>query len=387
MITIGDKMMNDAQRYTVKLISNEICSREFDEKTDISAKLLSEIYDICASHSVAHLAADALYKLGMSSCSDEVFQLFKNDRYFSLIRCEQINRELKAMTEVFEKSRISNIPLKGSVLRNYYPEPWMRTSCDIDILVKKNDLDKAINILVNELGYVFERVGDHDASLWAPSKIHIELHYLLFEKTSNADKVISKLKDYISPADGKKYQYVMNDEMFYFYHVAHMAKHFKNGGCGIRTFIDMWILRNRVDYDRAKREKLLKDGGLYRFALICEQLSDVWFSDAAPDRFTGILQEYIFKGGIYGTFENFVTVYKKENISELKFIASRMFVPYSILKIEYPVIKKYKVLTPFAAVWRWGVKALAKKKHNADNPKISNKQNDDIKELLDSINL
>ena len=283
--------MNDAQRYTTKLIAYEICNREFDENPNISVDLLKEIYDICAFHSVANLAADALYKLGMSSCSDEIFQLFKNDQYFSLIRCEQINRELKAITEVFEKSKIRNIPLKGAVLRNFYPEPWMRTSCDIDVLVKKEELDNAINILVTELGYVFERVGDHDASLWAPSKIHIELHYILFEKASNADKVILKLKDYISPADGKKYQYVMNDEMFYFYHVAHMAKHFKNGGCGIRTFIDMWILRNKMDFVFSKRKKLLEEGGLLNFALICEQLSDVWFSNAAPNKLTEIMQE------------------------------------------------------------------------------------------------
>ncbi len=379
--------MNDAQRYTTKLIAYEICNREFDENPNISVDLLKEIYDICAFHSVANLAADALYKLGMSSCSDEIFQLFKNDQYFSLIRCEQINRELKAITEVFEKSKIRNIPLKGAVLRNFYPEPWMRTSCDIDVLVKKEELDNAINILVTELGYVFERVGDHDASLWAPSKIHIELHYILFEKASNADKVILKLKDYISPADGKKYQYVMNDEMFYFYHVAHMAKHFKNGGCGIRTFIDMWILRNKMDFVFSKRKKLLEEGGLLNFALICEQLSDVWFSNAAPNKFTEIMQEYIFKGGSYGSFENFTAVYKKENTAELKFFLARMFVPYSILKIEYPIIKKYKVLTPFAAVWRWGVKALAKKNRSNDNPEISNIQNDDIKELLDSINL
>ena len=34
-----------------------------------------------------------------------------------------------------KKVQIPFLPLKGSVIRQYYPEPWMRTSCDIDILV------------------------------------------------------------------------------------------------------------------------------------------------------------------------------------------------------------------------------------------------------------
>ncbi|MBO4954226.1 MAG: nucleotidyltransferase family protein, partial [Clostridia bacterium] len=36
---------------------------------------------------------------------------------------------------------IDFMPLKGAVIRQYYPEPWMRTSCDIDIHVKKDRLE------------------------------------------------------------------------------------------------------------------------------------------------------------------------------------------------------------------------------------------------------
>ena len=39
-----------------------------------------------------------------------------------------------------------------------------------------------------------------------------------------------------------------------------MAKHFENGGCGVRPFIDLWILNHRRPFDRAKRESLLRDG-------------------------------------------------------------------------------------------------------------------------------
>ena len=52
----------------------------------------------------------------------------------------------------------------------------------------------------------------------------------------------------------------------YFYHIAHMAKHLQQGGCGIRTFIDLWILDNLPTIDTLKRNDLLKSGGLLQFS-------------------------------------------------------------------------------------------------------------------------
>ena len=60
----------------------------------------------------------------------------------------------------------------------------------------------------------------------------------------------------------KEHCYEMTDEMFYFYHIAHMAKHFEEGGCGIRPFIDLWTLDNIKDVDHDKRDELLSQGNL-----------------------------------------------------------------------------------------------------------------------------
>ncbi len=57
------------------------------------------------------------------------------------------------------------MPLKGSVIRNMYPEPWMRTSCDIDILVEKSSLDVAKKA-VQAIGFEYKGMGSHDISLF-----------------------------------------------------------------------------------------------------------------------------------------------------------------------------------------------------------------------------
>lgn len=101
----------------------------------------------------------------------------------------------------------------------------------------------------------------------------------------------------------------MPDEYFYFYHIAHMAKHFVGtGGCGIRPFLDIWILNNRINFDREKRANLLSDGELDVFAKQAELLAEIWFGTAEHTEITKQMEEYILRGGVYGTNENRITV-------------------------------------------------------------------------------
>ena len=66
----------------------------------------------------------------------------------SVYRNEQIKYAFAQICDTFELSSIPYIPLKGSVIRPYYPKESMRTSCDIDILVKEENHEAAIDVLV-----------------------------------------------------------------------------------------------------------------------------------------------------------------------------------------------------------------------------------------------
>ena len=52
--------------------------------------------------------------------------------------------ELEHIRAVLEREGIAYVPLKGAVMRALYAEPWMRTSCDIDVLVHETDLERAV---------------------------------------------------------------------------------------------------------------------------------------------------------------------------------------------------------------------------------------------------
>ena len=326
------------------LSNNEIASIKDDELLSMTA--------IAKKHDLSHLFALGLDQNKLLKKCQAVSQ---KDIIKAVYRYEQLNYELGNLCKSLEEAKIDFMPLKGSVIRKYYPEPWMRTSCDIDILVHESDLEKATEYLVENLGYAYDRKGAHDVSLFLEKRLHLELHYTLIGD-GVAKSSCEVLKDVWKSAFlriGKKHWYEMTDEMFYFYHVAHMAKHFEEGGCGIRPFIDLCILDNIENKDQNKRNELLQQGDLLRFAEIARLLSRVWFDDAAHTETTKQMEQYILRGGVYGTKENRIAVQQQKKGGRIKYALSKIFIPYDVIKFHYPILQKHKWLTPFMEVRRW----------------------------------
>ena len=67
----------------------------------------------------------------------------------------------------------------------------MRTSCDIDILVREQDIDTAAQAIGEKLGYRYESKNYHDISLKSESGVHLELHFSLKENEENIDGLLS----------------------------------------------------------------------------------------------------------------------------------------------------------------------------------------------------
>lgn len=322
------------------------------EKELLTDEILSELIAISKKHDVAHLIALCLDKNSVSfkGNKDLAGEIIK-----AVYRYEQINYELGELCKALEKAKIDFMPLKGSVIRKYYPEAWMRTSCDIDVLVHEADAEKAAELFVNNYGYTRIGKGSHDVSLFSPNEIHIELHYDLVEDglANAASTVLGYVWDTAVVRDGFAYCYEMPDEMFYFYHVAHMAKHFEEGGCGIRPFIDLWILDNIEGVDHSKRDELLKQGNLLKFAGVSRLLSKIWLDVTEHNDITKQMENYILRGGVYGTTENYVIIQQQKKGGRLRYALSKIFVPYDVIKFHYPVLQKHRWLTPIMEVRRW----------------------------------
>lgn len=321
------------------------------ERARFSEEQLPQLIRLAKRHDLEHLLALGLKNSGLTSAKTSDLE---KSILMAAFRCQRLETEQEKLCTALEAAEIPFIPLKGAVLRYYYPESWMRTSCDIDVLVREEDVERAAELLVLHHGYERTGKGSHDISLVAPTKTHLELHYTLIEEgiANGAAQVLQDVWVKSVKRNGYTYWREMTDEMFYFYHIAHMAKHFEIGGCGIRSFMDLWILDSTSE-DQSKRDVLLEQGSLLKFAEAARMLGRVWFADAPMDKISQQMQDYILRGGMYGNTENRVAVQQQKKGGWLLYIVSRIFLPYEVIKFQYPILQKHRWLMPFMQVRRW----------------------------------
>lgn len=345
------------------LLSNVVCGTPVSEavKDACTPERLEVLYDLAKQHDLAHLVGQAVSKMDLPK--SEVYKKCTDSAFLAFYRYAQLNYEYESICKLLEAEKIPFIPLKGSVLRDYYPEAWMRTSCDIDILVQKDMLEVAAKALMEKLHYQFAGKGSHDISLYSEGNVHLELHYTTIEEKHvvQSEKVLRRFWDSASPVEGYQYRMAVPDEMFFFYHIAHMAKHVENGGCGIRPFLDLWILERRVEFDASKREQLLQEGGLLTFTNVARNVAAHWFSATElEDALSAQFERFILEGGVYGTIKNKAAVNRRKK-GGIKYIFSAVFISNQALAYLFPVVEKHKWLGPLFQVVRW-VKLLSEGK-------------------------
>ena len=146
-------------------ITGENTDKEKIEKS-LSSEKLATLFKVSKKHDVAHLVCYALEKIGLEHENSDTWQAFLQEKEQAKLRYEMIQADINEIYACFDSNNIDYIPLKGAIIRRLYPEPWMRTSCDIDILVKESDLQMAVDALVRERSYKTDnKKSYHDISL------------------------------------------------------------------------------------------------------------------------------------------------------------------------------------------------------------------------------
>lgn len=358
--------MTDKIRVLMELIKCAVfseCSINTELTDGVEVEEWLDIFRIASRHDIAHIAGDAAIRHNLIP-DGELKDKLSRKIVAAMQRYYNFENELTQVSEVFETENIPYIPLKGSVLRKYYRSPWMRTSCDIDILVHEDDLDRAESALKQKMGYSFSDRKAHDISGVSPSGVNLELHFTLKEvgRELKADTVLENVWNYASPKSPDSCCFVLTGEMFYYYHIAHMAKHFGIGGCGIRTFVDVAVLNHAdIVINRDLLSDLFSEGGLSKFAKESEHLAGVWFEGAEHDEVTSSMETYLIEGGTYGSRKNNISSKQIDAGGKRKYVFSRIWLPADKLKEKIPTLKKYPFLLPYYEIKRWFHAASGKK--------------------------
>ena len=364
--------MKESEKLLFKLISTAICEQNIDVNAfeKVSGQDIESMWKLAGVHSLCPVISAALVNNNL--CDGDLRDFFVSEIYRAIRSDEMRTYELKNMCDVLNRERIPHIPLKGVIIKNMYPESWYRTCSDIDILVHKQNFEKTLDIFINQLKYSVIKKDEHDIGLRSPSGIYVELHHKLMESFVFEDKTFPDAWEYSHKTSEESYTYHMCDEMFYLYHIAHMAKHFKYGGFGIRLLIDLWILNHidNIDYD--KRNNLIDFASLKEFNYAVNRLSDIVFLGQESDETYDFFLRFILDSGTHGTKSNEVISYRN-NKNKTSYMLSRIFMPYKEFCLVYPELKTKKWLYPYRSVCRW-LKILLRMdyKRISDEMKINN---------------
>ena len=320
------------------------------ETPTVSDEALVAAYREAKRHDLGHLVAHVALRDGLVAKESPLYPKFEQVRFTAVYRAERMAHEIDRVKAALSEAKIPHLPLKGAHLRTLYPEGWMRTSSDFDVLVPKAEHDRAVRVLCDR-GYAEGARGGHDVVLKREGGCPVELHFSLIEDgiSGKMSHPLSRIWDYADPVSEEALEYRLSDGAFYYYHMAHMAKHVLHGGCGIRPFLDLLMMRGRIESDAA----ILEEGGLAAFAPAAEALTDAWFSDGERTPTSERLARFVLTGGVYGTIENRVVASKGKKGGRLGYILSRLFLPYRHLKELFPILEKHKWLTPFYQCVRW----------------------------------
>lgn len=346
--------MNQVVTIMMALIKSVICDEPVDNKLieQITPEVRKELYSLSKKHDLAHLVAYALKKENALG-DDEISELFSRSIYVAVARYTKIVTEQEKICNLLEQHQIMYVPLKGAVIRDYYPEPWMRTSCDIDILVREEDLEEAERILVKTLAYERASQDYHDISLYSPSGVHLELHFSIMENDNKIDGMLGRVWEYVDPIESNSCQYAMRPVFFAFHQMAHAMYHFEHGGCGIRPFIDIWLLNNGEKYDKEELRELYNCCRMEKFSEGVTKLIGVWFENKEHTELTNSMEQFICVGGVYGSAKNNILIARERHKYSKGYLMTRIFAPRKVLEEKYPILNKRRVLYLYYLARRW----------------------------------
>lgn len=312
-----------------------------------------QIFALAKKHDLAHVIGNALCKLQLISPADDCYKLFEKERLLSVYRCENQLHVYQKIKDVFINSKVDFIPLKGLTIHNFYPKDFVRTSCDIDILVKEEQLEKAQKILAEDLGFIATRgINYRDFAFKAQGNVKVELHFSLKEGVECVDQVLERAWDFATSVN-QTCEYGLTNEFMLFYQLAHSSYHFVGGGCGIKPIIDLYVLEKNLELNKQILNDLLSKGKLTKFYDVLSNLKDAWLNGKELDKANEKVANFIVSGGAYGSRENSILIENVKTGSKIKYFFSRMFLPYRKLKLVYPVLQKHKWLYPLYQVVRW----------------------------------
>ena len=194
---------------------------------------LEELFEVCEKHTMTACVAYALESAGIRD------NRFSQAKEKSIRKNVLLDADRKKVLSRLEQEKIWYMPLKGAIMKDWYPKLGMRQMSDNDILYDGAYREKVRDIML-EIGFTCEHFGTgHDDSYYKQPVSNFEMHHALFS-VSHAGKAYDYYKDVkerLLKDETNEYGYHFSIEDFYIYMTAHEYRHYENRGTGGTQFV------------------------------------------------------------------------------------------------------------------------------------------------------
>lgn len=335
---------------------------------------------LAKAHSVSAMVCVALEQTDAFQHAAETTRLKWMDAKNKAVRKNMLlDAERHQLEKEFAEHGIWYMPLKGSILKDWYPKFGMREMADNDILFDASKR-KEVKAIFQGRGYTVKgyNKGNHD-EYEKPPIYNFEMHVSLFPGTyKKLTEQYENVKEHLLPVDGTAYQFAFTPEDFYVFVLAHAHKHYSYSGTGIRTLADIYIMNQKLggtmNWEYVDSE--LRGLGIFSYERESRELAQKLFGIAELPTKANLSEAeqqmlaYYLGASTYGTIEN-RTLNQMQKLqpdggaitahTKRKYLLSRIFPGREWCKACAPTVYKYPVLLPFFWVWRLAVKGVKRR--------------------------
>ncbi len=285
----------------------------------------------------------------------------------------------ETVKDFLSENNVDFLPVKGIDVKDLYTSPELRTSGDIDIIVRESSFDKVCKL--SGESEVQENFGITDFYIKAKTA-YLRISGFLVEIHSNPDVANDYFGDIFDVAEkADKYEYRLKPYDSLMYVFLHLVKHIAcDKGAGIRMFIDIdVIIRSIPDFDENSFYAMCNKAGELKHARIILSVISKAFNTPVKDtiginsnpQFYDEMLDVVLDGGSFGYLvqsKGFYHYYRYVNPDESVTKGKRLLamVRYVFPSPEYvrnyrSYSQKHALLIPLAYIAR-AKDALIKRK-------------------------
>ena len=316
---------------------------------------LDHVFEITQKHMITSIVGQMLQRASIPS------EKFKKSVAMAQRKTVILEYEVNRVTGAFEKQGIWYMPMKGVVLKEFYPGYAMREMCDCDVLVDETRASD-VKTIMETLGFQTTSFGENkDDCYILPPSSNFEIHRTLFSDIheENLYHYYLNVKDRLVKDVDNDYGYHFTAEDFYVYMIAHDFKHYKYGGTGLRSLLDTYVFLKSTSLDMDYVQSEIQKIGISTFECRNRELACKLFDQIPLSKDEQNELAYYVSSGTFGTVDHRVENYVQKK-GRIRYLLTRVFGPIGKnnpfreqFKKKYAFFFRHPLLLPFLPFYRF----------------------------------